>query len=337
MKITIVIPAYNEEGNIRVGKLKMARDFCQIMGYSLLVVDDGSTDMTPDLTRCLAIRLVKISHAGKAGAVIEGIRADAASDVVVVMDMDQAVPIEQVTDLVEPIVAGEADIVIGNRGLRRAGAPLSRYILSWGHMALRYILTGLSLHDTQCGFKAFKTAAALETLQHLVIYDAPKPSSGPNVSSGFDVEMLLVAKRLGYQIVEVPVEWHYQETRRVHAVRDAYRGALGLVGIAAARLTGQYPRRATTAKFDWGTIFVVLFLILIDNFHGGKMIFTIVVLILNLMAGAALGVSLNQFHLSGDVQELVVWFGFASAVAVIDYFFGQSISSLIKKPKSDPK
>jgi dolichyl-phosphate beta-glucosyltransferase len=172
-----------------------------------------------------------------------GIRA-ASGDAVLFTDMDQATPITYAADLLARIDAG-ADVAIGSRGLRRPGAPPGRVLLSIGQMALRSILVGLHLTDTQCGFKAFARPVALDVLDGLRVYhpDRLTGPAGPSVSSGFDVEFLYVAQRMGYRIDEVPVTWSYADTRRVRLGLDAARGVRDLVRIAGAGLRGAYAER----------------------------------------------------------------------------------------------
>jgi hypothetical protein len=158
--------------------------------------------------------------------------------------MDQATPIFEATKLLECIKT-RSNVAIGSRGLVRSGAPVGRYILSWGQILLRYLLLGVRITDTQCGFKAFTRRAALEVLQHLKVYHPTRQNAiqGPSVTSGFYVEFLFVANRLGHRISEVPVQWNYQETRRVRLVKDAVRGMRDLLRIAWMRLLRRYPRR----------------------------------------------------------------------------------------------
>jgi dolichyl-phosphate beta-glucosyltransferase len=247
--LSIVIPAYNEENAIRSGKLARitAWQKTQPIESELIVVDDQSHDQTAELASRFADRVVQIEHAGKAAAVIAGIRC-AKGDWVLFSDMDQATPIEEAHRLLAFLEKG-CDVVAGSRGIVRAGAPAWRYMLSWGQVALKWMLLGISMTDTQCGFKAFTRTAALDIIDHLVVY-APErlgTLSGPSVTSGFDVEFLFVAQRLGYRIKEVPVHWNYQQTRRVNLFRDAFRGLRDLFAIVSARMKHKYPRRSNNA------------------------------------------------------------------------------------------
>jgi len=240
--LSVVIPAYNEAAAIQAGKLKAVVDWFhhQTIPVEVIVVDDGSQDDTAALARRDADRVLSIPHAGKAAAIAAGIRT-AQGEVILFSDMDQATPIYEAERLLAALEAG-ADISIGSRGLVRAGAPLGRYLLSWGQIVLRSLLIGLYLTDTQCGFKAFTRAAALDVLENLRLYHPDKMGEiqGASVTSGFDVEFLFVAQRLGYRIKEVRVTWNYQQTRRVRLLRDALRGVNDLFQIAFADLRGQY-------------------------------------------------------------------------------------------------
>jgi glycosyltransferase involved in cell wall biosynthesis len=243
--LSVVIPAYNEAPAIRAGKLHRAKVWLsgQSFATELIVVDDGSQDDTAALAQAIADKTVEIPHAGKAAAVVAGLE-QAGGDIVLFTDMDQATPISEAPKLLGAI-GDSAAVAIGSRGLARPGAPVRRYVLSWGQVALRTLLLGLRMTDTQCGFKAMTRTAAHDILAHLRLYHPGRPQAlqGPSVTSGFDVELLFVARRLGYEIREVPVVWNYQDTRRVSLARDTWRGARDLWKIVAADWRGQYPKR----------------------------------------------------------------------------------------------
>lgn len=248
--LSIIVPAYNEAEAIQAGKLHEIAAWCdkQAFDVELVVVDDGSEDDTATLASSaltgVATQVVRIPHAGKAGAIIAGIDA-AKANVLLFTDMDQATPIVHASELLAAVDAG-SDVVIGSRGFVRNGAPIQRKVMSWGQVLLRFALLGLTIPDTQCGFKAFRRSVAADVLNHLRSYNPARigPRRGPSVTSGFDVEFLFVAMRLGYRVTSVPVNWHYADTRRVDLRHDAWRGARDLFTIAAARWRGAYvPKR----------------------------------------------------------------------------------------------
>lgn len=244
MFLSVVIPAYNEVSAIRSGKLHRVTEWLASQSFSseLLVVNDGSLDETADLAKPIAGQVICIPHSGKAAALVAGIQ-QAQGEVVLLTDMDQATPIAEAPRLLLALQNG-TEIAIGSRGLVRPGAPPGRYLLSGGQVVLRSLLIGLRILDTQCGFKAIRRAAALEVLEHLYLYHPGRRRviQGASVTSGFDVEFLFVAKRLGYRIAEVPVTWNYQETRRVSLVRDSLRGIQDLLNIRMADWKGNYPK-----------------------------------------------------------------------------------------------
>jgi glycosyltransferase involved in cell wall biosynthesis len=244
-KLSILIPAYNEAPAIRAGKLAQVLNWLAQQKYTgeVIVVDDGSQDGTARLAAEAGSRVLTIPHGGKAAALVAGMRA-AQGEVILFTDMDQATPISEAPRLLERLETAPG-VAIGSRGLVRPGAPLGRYLLSWSQVLARSILIGLRLTDTQCGFKAFSNPVARQVLDHLQIYPPARPAvvQGPSVTSGFDVEFLFVAQRLGVPIYEVPVAWNYQQTRRVRLIRDAWRGMTDLVRITLADLQGRYPQR----------------------------------------------------------------------------------------------
>ncbi len=244
IELSIIIPAYNEAQTLQTGKLERVAAWSATQAYpsELLVIDDGSTDATAKLAKPVATEVITITHKGKAAAILAGIAA-ARGKQILFTDMDQATPITEAPKLLAALQQG-ADVAIGSRGLVRPGAPAGRYLLSWGQISLRSLLIGLHLTDTQCGFKAMKRNTALATIDQLQRYHPTRLSAlqVPSVTSGFDVEFLFVAQRLGYRICEVPVVWNYQETRRVNLLRDAWRGLMDLYTIAMADWRGRYPR-----------------------------------------------------------------------------------------------
>jgi len=246
--LSVVIPAYNERANIQAGKLDRVADYLSAQSYTweVLVVDDGSDDETAALAEAFAcehpsFRVIRNPHRGKAHTVATGLLA-AQGEIALFRDMDQATPIAEAAKLLPWFEQGYA-VVIGSRGVVRRNAPAWRKFMSRGQIVLRNVILGLrEVTDSQCGFKAFRGEAVRPILDGLRLYGTLNGAvvSGAAVTSGFDVEMLFVARKLGYRIKEVPVEWDYQRTRRVNLLKDSWRGLRDLVSIRVADFRGDY-------------------------------------------------------------------------------------------------
>lgn len=243
-KLSVVLPCYNEIRNIRRGVLTDIDAFLREQSYSweVFIADDGSSDESRALIVSFikkhpGFTLIENKHLGKAKAVTRGI-LEATGEIVLFSDFDQATPLHEINRLL-PYFSGH-DIVIGSRKDQRKGAPLSRRIMARGFMMLRNILLGLGVEDTQCGFKAFKRTKAISLFKKLRLYRDRRQVSGSSVTAGFDVELLYLARKMGYSIMEVPVQWKYVETRRVSVVRDSWEGLCDLVRIKINDIRGIY-------------------------------------------------------------------------------------------------
>ncbi len=216
--LTIILPVYDEEKRLRRSLRQLReRAASERWGddFELIVVDDGSTDSTvraarqevDELARGRVVRLPW--HAGKGAAVRLGVTA-AHGDAIVFMDADLATDLEALTDSLEAL--HHADVVVGSRkapGAVVTGRSKVRDVLhrSFGSQARR--LTSVPTADPQCGFKAFRSEAAK------VLFSISRVDG-----FGFDVEILLLADKLGYRIVEMPVRWHAVDGSHVHVLRD---------------------------------------------------------------------------------------------------------------------
>lgn len=243
--LSIVIPCYNEERNIRLGALEKVAAFLSNRRYlwEVIIVDDGSTDDSIKLLRKFSegrhgFRILRKRHQGKAGAVSAGVLASA-GDIILFTDMDQATPLKESEKLI-PYFDRGYHLVIGSRNAKRKGAPLTRLAMAKGFMLLRNLILNLGIRDTQCGFKAFKRQAALTIFPKLKVFNTRRSASGSTVTAGFDVELLYIAKIMGFKIAEVPVEWHYQETRNVSPLKDSLESLNDLLRIRLNSYRGLY-------------------------------------------------------------------------------------------------
>jgi len=219
-ELSLVIPAFDEARRLP-GSLRAALTFLEAHGrpFEVIVVDDGSRDDTAGVaTEILAPlygrgRLLRLApNRGKGAAVRAGVLA-ALGEYVLVSDADLSTPIEELEELERAIEAG-ADVAIGSRALDRRRVlrrqPLAR---EWSGrlfnlMVRLFVLPGV--HDTQCGFKLFRRAVVEQVFARARID-----------GFGFDVEILAIARHLGYRIEEVPVRWRNDADSRVSFVQGA--------------------------------------------------------------------------------------------------------------------
>ena len=244
MYLSIVIPSYNEENNIRTGSLSGMVDYLKEQDYTweILVIDDGSTDKTAELAEKFAknhknIKVLKEPHRGKGGTVISGM-LKATGSIVVFDDMDQATPIDQLEKILPKFNEGY-DVVIGSRA-GREGAPLIRKTMAYGFTVLRNVILQLPFKDTQCGFKAFTNDAGRKIFERLRIFNEKELTLGASVSAGFDLEILYVARKLKLKVAEVPVIWHHKEGTKVNPIKDSWEGLRDLIKVRLNALQGKY-------------------------------------------------------------------------------------------------
>jgi glycosyltransferase involved in cell wall biosynthesis len=231
--LAIVLPAYNEEA-----RLTPALD--ELFGYldrrsqvgrdgapgsarlpreiSVLVVDDGSDDGTvalvrgrpefrPQDGRPARLSLLSVPHGGKGAAVRAGmLQAD--GDVIVFADADMATPPDQLPLVFEALAT--ADVAVGSRiqpdgsDMRRT-QPILRRLLGRAFHVLASLWVAGPVQDTQCGFKAFTREATRDLFSRQLI-----------TSIVFDVELIHLARRRGYRLTIVPIQWNDRRGSRMH-------------------------------------------------------------------------------------------------------------------------
>ncbi len=235
--LSIVIPAHNEARRLP-GTMEKVLAFLQQQPYQaeVLIVENGSTDETLALARQFeqaapgVVRAIHETQRGKGLAVRRGM-LEARGEYRFLCDADLSMPIEELPKFLPPALT-DFDIAIASRelpGSRRVDEPAYRHLIGRGFNLMVQALALPGLHDTQCGFKCFRGPVA-DALFRRQTLDG----------MSFDVEILFIARRWGYRIVEVPITWYFDPDSRVRLVQDSLRMGIELLTIRWRAWRGQY-------------------------------------------------------------------------------------------------
>jgi glycosyltransferase involved in cell wall biosynthesis len=224
--ISIVIPVFNEEHRI-LESLATLESFllAHDIDAEVILVDDGSTDNT----RCVisyfanahpAFRVIGVPHAGKASAVLAGLET-ARGAIVGFIDADMATPLETWFACREAIEGGAGVAVASREGIGavRVGEPWYRHAMGRAFNGLVRALLLPGIHDTQCGFKFFSRGAIDQILPRCRLYRDTTTVTVARVTA-FDVELLYIARHLGYRIAVIPITWTYGTHSKVNPLTD---------------------------------------------------------------------------------------------------------------------
>ncbi|MDR0906286.1 MAG: glycosyltransferase [Oscillospiraceae bacterium] len=233
MKISLVIPAFNESALIRetvtAAEAYLSREFEE---YELLVVNDGSRDGTAEILAGLASETVKIlgypDNRGKGCAVKTGVLA-AMGDIVFYTDADLAYGLDVLKTAAALFGDAETRLVAGSRKLPGGGYgeyPLIRRLASKCFSLVQYAVSGM-LYDTQCGFKGFRAEEVR------AIFSAVREDG-----FAFDFEVLSIAERRGAKIAQLPVTIVNHRSSDVRLLRDSIRMLRAIYAIRRRLKTG---------------------------------------------------------------------------------------------------
>lgn len=235
VRLSLVIPAYNEAQRI-APTLRQCETYLALQPYSseVTVVDDGSVDGTADLVarEFPEVRLLRHgANQGKGAAVRTGMRASTGA-YRLFLDADGSTPIEEL-DKVWPLFEAGADVVIGSRGLPASDVRIRQHPVRESMGRLFNVLVRALLReqamDTQCGFKVF-TGTSAEVLFGRQRLDG----------FSFDAELLYLARKHRFRVVELPVIWLNSPKSRVHILFDSLAMLRDLFRIRLNDLAGRY-------------------------------------------------------------------------------------------------
>jgi len=236
--ISVVIPAYREEGTLR-------DTFSKITGYlvnkgnpyEILIVVDGSPDKTLEIAKEIATKdsnvkvLINERNRGKGFSVKRGM-LEATGDYVLFTDADLSTPIEELDKLLFAL-RQDCDVAIGSRALPgsqvKIHQPFYREYSGRAFNLIMRLITFLNIKDTQCGFKCFTKKAVKDVFKRQMLD-----------GFSFDVEDLYIAKKLGYRIKEVPVVWIDSESTTVSFIKHSIQMFIDLLMIRLNDYKGRY-------------------------------------------------------------------------------------------------
>lgn len=235
MKLSVIIPAYNEEKSI-ISTLEKIISYLknQDYDYEVIVINDGSNDKTGELVEGKQHPNLKLLHhlknLGKGAAIKTGVK-EASGDLILFMDADYSTSIEEVEKFLPK--AGEYDVIIGSRALKNSKItvkqPFIKELLGKIGNKLIQIAAVPGVKDTQCGFKLFSQRA-------LAIFDKQTINGW-----GFDIELLFLARKYNLKILELPVTWENSQSSKVEFF-DYFKTLMELFKIKLNNLRNLYEK-----------------------------------------------------------------------------------------------
>ena len=231
--ISVIFPAYNEQERLLPSIMKTAQYFKQWpIDVEIVIVENGSSDDTYTTAMNAGLQVARMdatnisfslkkSRPGKGAACKLGMTV-ARGTYILLTDVDLSTPIHEVTRLLSGLYETDNNIAIGSRRLKYSvvtGLDATRKLSSLIFSILAGPLTP-GIRDTQCGFKLLERNAAQDIAARMTID-----------GFAFDVELLHIARRLKYKIIEMPVAWTHNDNSRVNVFTDSRKMAADLVKI----------------------------------------------------------------------------------------------------------
>lgn len=236
--LSIIIPAHNEENRLpntlgQIYRFMEKQDF----PYEVIVVENGSTDRTYEIAREYVDKyenyhVFRNEQRGKGLAIQRGVQ-EAGGEYLFMCDADLSMPVEEISKFIPPQLK-EVDIAIASReapGSVRIHEPQYRHITGRVFNTLIRLLVLPGLQDTQCGFKCIRAGVASDIFPYQTL-----------TGWAFDVELLYIARRHGYRVVEIPIHWYFNADSKISVLRDSLRMFLDLLQIRRNARRGLYDR-----------------------------------------------------------------------------------------------
>lgn len=251
--LSVVIPAFNEEINFCKGVLIPTLAFLnkQSFSWEVIFIDDGSMDKTKNLLEKLCKRetncqVISISHVGRPVAMRNGMLF-AKGKYVLYADFDQSTPIDHLKEFLAHIK--NYDLVIGARGengtIRKDG--LVEKIRAKAFVWIANFLMVAGIKDINCGFKLYRHDIAQKIFSNLLVSGA-RTSKGAYMGA-IDTEILFLAKKFGYRISQIPVNWtRWNYVSHLHPIREPLMIIYDLFLMKIYDLMGKYKTYSKTAK-----------------------------------------------------------------------------------------
>lgn len=242
--LSLIIPAYNEGKRLPQTMPQMI-DFVESLAFpaEIIVVNNNSSDNTQQIADEFArqhpfVCVLNEPRQGKGAAVRTGMLA-ASGEYLFMADADLSMPIGEVSKFLPPQLE-DYDVAMASRevaGAVRYDEPAYRHFMGRVFNLVVKVLAVPGFQDTQCGFKCFRRSVALDVLAFQSID-----------GWAFDVELLFIAQKRGYQIVEVPIDWYYRANSRISPLSDALDMFREVLRIRLNNRRGQYERPAAGAE-----------------------------------------------------------------------------------------
>jgi len=230
-KLSIIIPAYNEEHNIKKTLLNHIDYFSTKIPFEIIVVMDGCKDNTFSIVHELSIHYSQIRYLtfpkklGKGGGILKGFK-NAKGQIIAFTDADCSTSPAQLYKLIQH--TNQTDVVIGSRWMKNSiiekKESLPRRLASRSFNFMVRLLFNLPIKDTQCGAKVFNKYVIENIIDDLIL-----------TNFAFDVELLFTIQKNGYRILEIPIQWKHDDFTELKMAKVIPSMFLSVIGLRIKR------------------------------------------------------------------------------------------------------